>query len=81
MPARRASTVIRTGDRRKSLEAIRDKLAAELDDAFGRDAATIAKELTSVIREIDTLPGGKEVSTVDELTARRAARLADAAGQ
>ncbi|MET9301773.1 hypothetical protein ABZX66_20865 [Micromonospora aurantiaca] len=77
----RPSSVVRNGDRRLSLEAIRDKLAFELDEAFGRDAATIAKELASVIRELDSIPGGKEVSTVDQLAARRAARLADAAGQ
>ncbi|MFF0469342.1 hypothetical protein ACFYPX_18160 [Micromonospora zamorensis] len=68
--------MIRTGDRRKSLEAIRDKLAAELDDAFGRDAATIAKELTSVIREIDTLPVGGAESILDQLAKKRAARRA-----
>jgi hypothetical protein len=75
------SAVIKQGDRRLSLEAIRDKLAFELDEAFGRDAATIAKELASVIRELDSLPGGKEESTVDQLAARRKKRLADAAGQ
>ena len=67
------------GDRRKSLEAIRDKLAAELRDTVGRDAAALAKELRAVISELDGLPGGKERSTVDELAARRAGRLADAA--
>jgi hypothetical protein len=73
------STVV-AGDRRKSLEAIRDKLAGELDEAYGRDAAVLAKELRAVITELDSLPGGKEVSPVDELTARRKARLAEAAG-
>lgn len=73
------SAVIADGDRRASLEAIRDKLGRELEQAVGRDAATIAKELRAVIAELDALPGGKEASTVDELHARRAARRADAA--
>lgn len=68
------------GGRRSALEAIRDKLAGELEDAEGRDAAPLAKELRAVINEIEKLPGGKEVSAVDDLSARRAARRADAAG-
>jgi hypothetical protein len=70
---------VESGDRRASLEAIRDKLARELAETGGRDAAAIAKELRAVISELDGLPGGKERSTVDELAARRAGRLADAA--
>jgi hypothetical protein len=76
----RPSTVVRNGDHRLSLIAIRDKLAEELDEAFGRDSAVIAKQLAEVIREIESLPG-KEASAVDDLAARRARRLADAAGQ
>jgi hypothetical protein len=68
------------GDRRAALEAIRDKLAAELDDAEGRDAATVAKELRATLAELESLPGGKEASAVDDLSARRAKRRADAAG-
>ncbi|MGI5493873.1 hypothetical protein [Microtetraspora malaysiensis] len=81
MAVRRVSTVVAEGDRRASLEAIRDKLARELHDAEGRDAAAIAKELRATIAELDALPGGKEVSAVDELNARRAARRADAASR
>lgn len=68
------------GDRRAALEAIRDKLAAELEDAEGRDAATVAKELRATLAELEALPGGKEVSAVDDLSDRRAKRRADAAG-
>lgn len=73
-------TTVVEGDRRAALEAIRDKLAAELQDVTGRDAAAIAKELRATIAELDALPGGREVSKVDDLAARRAARRADAAG-
>ncbi|WP_329187036.1 hypothetical protein [Actinacidiphila glaucinigra] len=69
-----------SGDRRLALEAIRDRLAKELHDAEGRDVATIAKELRTTIAELDALPGGKEASAVDDLTARRAARRSKAAG-
>ncbi|WP_157251047.1 hypothetical protein [Nonomuraea typhae] len=74
-----ASAVL-SGDRRASLEAIRDKLAAELRDASGRDTAALAKELRSTIAELESLPGGKEVSRLDELASRRADRRANAAG-
>lgn len=68
-------------DRRTALEAIRGKLATELEYASGRDTAPIAKELRAVIAELESLPGGQEVSAVDDLSARREARRADAAGR
>lgn len=82
--ARRPSTlesIVKGGERRASLEAIRGKLATELAEAYGKDAATIAKELRDVMRELDSLPTSGEESTVDDLAARRARRLANAAGQ
>ncbi|KPC73040.1 hypothetical protein ADL26_13805, partial [Thermoactinomyces vulgaris] len=66
------------GDRRKALEAMRDSLADRFDAAEGRDAATISKELREVMRELEELPTGKEVSTSDELAAKRKARIAAA---
>ncbi|MFI7707616.1 hypothetical protein [Nonomuraea sp. NPDC049480] len=74
-------SAVEGGDRRKSLEAIRDKLAVELSAAEGRDAAAVAKELRATIAELEGLPDGKERSAVDELASRRADRLADAAGR
>lgn len=82
--ARKPSTLESTigeGERRASLEAIRGKLARELAEAYGKDAATLAKELREVIRELDSLPTGGEESPVDEIAARRARRLANAASQ
>lgn len=70
---------IESGDRRESLQAIRDRLAAELAGAEGRDAAAIAKELRATLAELDALPGEEE-DTVDQLAARRANRIADATG-
>ncbi|WP_189243164.1 hypothetical protein [Planobispora rosea] len=71
-------SAVQSGDRRAALEAIRDRLAAELVEADGRDAASIAKELRTTLSELDALPGGEE-SKLDDLAARRAARRADAA--
>lgn len=71
---------VESGDRRSALEAIRDRLAEELAGADGKDAAPLARELRATLAELESLPGGKEVSAVDDLSARRAARRADAAG-
>lgn len=70
--------VVASGDRRKSLEAIRDHLALNLVDAEGREIAPIAKELRAVMAEIYSLPGEREGSKSDELAAKRAARRAAA---
>ncbi|MGI5293261.1 hypothetical protein ACQEVF_59485 [Nonomuraea polychroma] len=68
------------GDKRAALEAIRDRLAAELVRAKGQAAAAVAKELRATIDALEALPGG-EVSAVDDLTAKRAARRAKAQGR
>lgn len=74
------SEVVRTGDRRASLEAVRDRLAVEIDSgrAEGRDVATLAKVLAETMRELDSLPVAGEVSPVDDLAAARTARRAAA---
>ena len=82
------STVVKGGDRRRSLEAIRDRLAELFADADSRTAPALAQRLIAVIAELDSLPGGREVSKLDrlaagvtdDLAARRAHRVADAAG-
>jgi hypothetical protein len=69
-------------ERRVTLTDLRKRLldALEVTDD-PRDLATLSKELRAVMAEIDSLPGGEEADPVDDLAARRAARLADAAGQ
>lgn len=82
------TTVVAQSDRRTSLEAIRDRVAQELAGAEGRDVAALAKTLADIIREIDALPTAERVTPLDklagavtdDLAARRAARVADAAG-
>lgn len=72
--------VVKAGDRRASLEAIRDRVALELESAGGRDVAALAKQLTDVIRELDSLPNAERKSAVDDLSSARAARRQKAAG-
>jgi hypothetical protein len=77
------SAAAESGDRRKTLEALRDKLAAAVDsdEADPRTLPALSKELASVVRELDSLPGGEKVDEVDEIAERRRKRLAAAAGQ
>ena len=66
--------VVAAGDRRQSLEVIRNHLASELAESSGRDVAAIARELREVMKELDGLPVPEEVSGVDQLARRRATR-------
>lgn len=68
-----------TGDRRSSLEALRDFLARQLETAE-RDVPALARQLREVMAELDALPNPMEKSPVDELTKKRAARRSKAAG-
>lgn len=72
-----------TGDRRKTLEAARDKLAGVIDseEADARTIAGLIKELRAVVQELDSLPNGEKVDTVDEIAQARKRRLAAASGQ
>lgn len=75
--------VVSRGNRLESLRAMRDSLAAEMDrlqrsqsanEAAGRDYATMTKELSRILAEIDEIGGVVENDSVDELTKRRDAR-------
>lgn len=65
--------------RRAGLEAIRDALAAQLDEAQPGQAAGLAKQLAECMRELDSLSESKG-SRVDDLARRRAARKAASEG-
>jgi hypothetical protein len=97
MDQKTIAEVVPDGTRVESLIAIRDRLAFETDDTLwtkhkeecscvcgmgdGRLLVSIVKELRAVLEELDALSVGVEASKSDDLAARRAARLADAAGQ
>ena len=62
----------RNGDRRKTLEALRDKLAASIQDCeSGRDVAALSKRLMEVMAELDSMPQPKAESPLAK--ARRGA--------
>lgn len=47
----------KTGSRRATLEALRDKLAASIDECeSGRDVAALSRRLMDVCEILDTLP-------------------------
>lgn len=78
MPVRRQeslSGVVAGGDTRRSLEALRDRLAVELESAEGSPVAALAKQLSDVLKTIAALPGGRERSIEDELADRREGRV------
>jgi len=64
-----------TGDRRKTLEALRDLLAEELESGVAAvGLASAAKQLADIVRELDSMPGAHPDSKSDELEKKRAAR-------
>ena len=67
--------VVTEGDTRKSLAALRDRLARDIDkEKDAKITVQLAKELRAVIGELDNLPQGKGVSAVDEVARKRAER-------
>ena len=70
--------VVQADDRVASLKAIRDLLAVSLEGCEPREAAALARQLVNVLAELDEL-GEARTDGIDELRARRVARIADAA--
>lgn len=68
-------SVISSGDLRAQLIALRDYLAAALDQCrSSRDQAPLAAQLRQVLIDLDAMPLSGEESTVDEIARQRAAR-------
>jgi hypothetical protein len=67
--------------RRAALEALRDRLATDIEAADPKAVAALSRELRIVMAELDALRGGEAGDTVDDLAKRRAARRAGAADQ
>lgn len=73
------------GDRLATLQVLRDRLAADLDECHSaRDVASLAQRLMDVLTQIDGLTHGtnasKEPTGLDEFTARLNERDAPATG-
>jgi hypothetical protein len=73
--------VVATGDYRRSLEALRDHLAACLVSVEPSFAAPLARQLSLVLDRLEELPNVERKSASDDLRARRAARRSAASGQ
>lgn len=74
-PAAALTAAAATGDRLTALRALRDRLAADLDDTDSkRDVAALAQRLMDVLAQIDELGGGAAVAKpetgLDEFTQR-----------
>ena len=67
-----------SNDRRATLIAMRDKLAADMGDSPPAVVAQIAGRLSVVLAEIEAIAEPGKVSKFDELEKRRADRLAAA---
>ena len=65
---------------RAELEATRDRLKALLDASGPRDGAGLARELRMTLHDLAELAGPAKGSKVDDLAAKRAARIAAASG-
>ena len=64
-------TAAQSGDRRATLEALRDKLATTIAECeSGRDVAALSKRLMEVMGELDSMPRAKADSPLER--ARRA---------
>lgn len=69
--------IVRKGELRQSLEAIRDLLALRLVDADTKESASVAKQLVAVLAELDRLPNERRESSSGELAREYEARLTD----
>ncbi len=64
----------KSGDQRATLEAMRDRLAAQMDRATPAIAAQLAGQLAKTLKDLAELPPAKGGSKLDEVRARREAR-------
>lgn len=64
-----------SGDRRATLEALRDTLAEAIATSPGNQhLPNLARQLVAVLAELEAIPNTLEVSNADEIAQRRASR-------
>lgn len=66
-----------SGDRRKALEALRDELAAALEQADVAVKAQLAGQLRAALKELDEMPKATVQSPLEAAKKKRAARRAN----
>jgi hypothetical protein len=86
MPARKKPEPVTILDavrlsRLRGLEAVRDKLASDMDVADANVVPQFAARLQAVLKEIDEIHQPEELSPSDDLARKRADRRAAAAGR
>lgn len=67
----------KSGDRRKALEALRDELAAALEQADVAVKAQLAGQLRAALKELDELPKVSVESPLEKAKKKRAERRAN----
>jgi hypothetical protein len=66
-----------TGDRRRTLEELRDVLAQAIDAGPpARDLSPLSRQFAAVLKELGELAPARKDDAVDEVTARRSKRRA-----
>lgn len=75
-PLSNVREAVASGDRREALIAIRDRLAHDIDNAetLPRDRAAIAKQLQSVLVELEAIPVEREEEELTPLEIARRSR-------
>lgn len=70
-------TAAQSGDRLKTLIALRNRLAQQIEQTeSGRDLAALSRQLNEVLREIADLPTGEHTTAADEIARKREERRA-----
>lgn len=65
------SPELASGDKRRALVALRDHLAARLDEGVAsRDLAPITKQLADLVETLDAMPDGEEKSAANDIVAK-----------
>ena len=66
-----------TGNRLAVLEALRARLANEIDACeSAKDLPALVLRMTDILTQLDSMPSSEQVSAADEIAERRAARRA-----
>jgi hypothetical protein len=71
------SDAVATGNRVVALEALRARLAEEIDLCdSSKELPALVLRLTDVLTQLDSMPSSEQVSAADEIAERRASRRA-----